>query len=100
MTSYILGPEVHASVTCVGFTNDPHSLICRKPPQSDALGFTLGLACNTSASHIIWPDTRSKTTHEKSRELTHINVNVNVKHVKHVNVKHREGINEMVADIS
>ena len=30
LTSYILGPEVHASVTCVGFTNDPHSLICRK----------------------------------------------------------------------
>jgi hypothetical protein len=29
-TSYILGPEVHASVTCVGFTNGPHSLICRK----------------------------------------------------------------------
>ena len=29
-TSYMLGPEVHASVTCVGFTNDPHSLICRK----------------------------------------------------------------------
>ena len=30
LTSYILGPEVHASVTCVGFNNDPHSLICRK----------------------------------------------------------------------
>ena len=29
-TSYMLGPEVHASLTCVGFTNDPHSLICRK----------------------------------------------------------------------
>ena len=29
-TSYMLGPEVHASVTCVGFTNDPNSLICRK----------------------------------------------------------------------
>jgi hypothetical protein len=29
-TSYMLGPEVHASVTCVGFTNGPHSLICRK----------------------------------------------------------------------
>ena len=29
-TSYMLGPEVHASVTCLGFTNDPHSLICRK----------------------------------------------------------------------
>ena len=26
----MLGPEVHASVTFVGFTNDPHSLICRK----------------------------------------------------------------------
>ena len=26
----MLGPEVHASVTCVGFTNYPHSLICRK----------------------------------------------------------------------
>ena len=30
LTSYILGPDVHASVTCVGFNNDPHSLICRK----------------------------------------------------------------------
>ena len=30
LTSYILGPEVHASVTCVGFNTDPHSLICRK----------------------------------------------------------------------
>ena len=29
-TSNMLGPEVHASVTCVGFTNDPNSLICRK----------------------------------------------------------------------
>jgi hypothetical protein len=29
-TSYMLGPEVHASVMCVGFTNDPHSFICRK----------------------------------------------------------------------
>jgi len=29
-TSYMLGLEVHASVTCVGFTNDPHSLICLK----------------------------------------------------------------------
>jgi hypothetical protein len=27
-TPFMLGPEVHASVTCVGITNDPHSLIC------------------------------------------------------------------------
>ena len=29
-TSYMHGQEVHASVTCVGFTNDPNSLFCRK----------------------------------------------------------------------
>ena len=46
-TSYMLGPEVHASLTCVGFTNDPHSLICRKATR---LGFTLADPhINTSA---------------------------------------------------
>ena len=35
--------EVHASVTCVGFNNDPH---ITHLSESDALGFTL--ACNTS----------------------------------------------------
>ena len=29
-TSYMHGQEVHASVTCVGFTNDPNSLFCRQ----------------------------------------------------------------------
>jgi hypothetical protein len=46
-TSYMLGPEVHASVTCVGFTNDPHSLICRKATRR---GFTP--ACNTSGNAV------------------------------------------------
>ena len=44
-TSYMLGPEVHASVTCVGFTDDPHSLICRK---ATLLASPCTLACNTS----------------------------------------------------
>ena len=45
LTSYTFGPEVHASVTCVGFNNDPH---ITHLSESDALGFTLAERCNTS----------------------------------------------------
>jgi hypothetical protein len=56
-TSYMLGPEVHASVTCVGFTNNPHSIICRKATR---LVSPWHATCNTAAmkyllTHMILP---------------------------------------------
>ena len=44
-TSYMLGPEVHASVTCVGFTNDPLSLICRKATRLVSPWHATRLSC-------------------------------------------------------